>query len=89
MENHEKKINLYKLLKEEFFVSEFKPDELVKKVILPFLDDHESRLSGDLLDFLCAVVEPELKDNDLKFDWRNPVRRQLAEQAMITNQMWG
>ncbi|MCY4641497.1 MAG: DUF3883 domain-containing protein [Gammaproteobacteria bacterium] len=83
MENHGKVSNLHRLLKEVLSVSEFKPDELVEKVILPFLDDHERRLSEDLLDFLCAVIEPELKDNDLKFDWRNPVRRQLAEQAMV------
>ena len=83
IDNHQRKENLRKLLGELLSISKFEPISLIRKAILPLLDKLECEQPDGLLDFLCSVVQPELKDDDLIFDWRDPIRRSFAVRVMV------
>ena len=64
-------------------ISKFEPINLLKKAILPFVKKLKGPQPDDLLNFLCSVVEPELRDDDVIFEWRDQVRREFAERVMV------
>ena len=81
IESHKERTNLRRLLIELLGVSEFEPLTLISKAVLPVL--RAGRQPNGLLDFLCRVVAPTLRKDDLIFDWRDPVRSELAERLLI------
>ena len=87
--NHQQQQVLHRFLEEFLDISEFEPLKLVEKVILPLLRKSEGQQLDGLVDFLCSVVEPELKDVDLIFDWRERVREELAERLMLSTRNGG
>jgi hypothetical protein len=88
IEGHAERDHLCKVLVEILGVSEFKPISLIEKAILPILRKGDQ--PGGLIDFLCEVIAPALRDDELNFDWRDPVRRELAERLLIPlrNDKW-
>lgn len=80
---HQRNRNLHKFLEELLDISKFEPINLLKKAILPFLKELEGPQPEGMLNFLCSVVEPELKDDDVIFEWRDPVRREFAERIIV------
>ena len=80
-ENHKKGGKLRRLLVDLLGVSEFEPLAIIEKAVLPIL--RTARQPEHLLDFLCHVVTPALGKDDLIFDWRNGIRRELAERLLV------
>lgn len=80
IDRDKEKDNLRKLLIEILGVFEFKPLALVQKAILPVL--RTGHQPEGLLDFLCRVVVPSLAKDEI-FDWRDPIRRELAERILV------
>ena len=83
IDDHQRNRNLHKFLEEFLDISKFEPINLLKKAILPFLKELEGPQPEGMLNFLCSVVEPELKDDDVMFEWRDPVRREFAERIIV------
>lgn len=81
IERHDKQNALKEFLTEVCGVSEFTPRSLIAKAILPILRVGDQ--PNGLIGFLCKVIAPALRDGDLIFDWRDPVRRELAESLLI------
>ncbi len=66
------------LLKELLHVSEFKPLSLLS-AILPILRKTDVQQPAGLIDFLFSAVEPELADEDIIFNWKEPARKKVSE----------
>ncbi len=81
IEEHPAHDNLRRIVSDLLGVSEFKPQSLIDRVILPVLRT-EGQPDG-LIDFLYRVIEPALSSDNLIFDWRDPVRRELAERLRV------
>jgi hypothetical protein len=81
LKEHPKSVQLQNFFEKFLNIAPFKPLTLVEKAILPVL--RMIKQPEGLLDFLCSVCTPELKKDDLLFDWRNPVKKELAERCHI------
>lgn len=68
-------------MREALGVAEFKPLELVEKAVLRKLQ--RGRQPKKLLDWLSQVIVPALTEKDLLFDWRDPIRKELAERCHV------
>ena len=78
IKTHRQKNNLKKILLNEFHVSEFKPLGLLE-AILPILCNTDVEQPARLIDFLFSAVEPELADEDIIFNWKEPARKKVSE----------
>ena len=72
---------LENFLIETLGVEKFEPLKVVERAVLPVLK--EGNQPGELLKFLRDLVEPTLKKEDLTFDWKSPVRKELAKHCHI------
>lgn len=82
IENRDDSDNIRRLLIEVLGVSEFKPLTLIEKAVLPILRN-DTQPNG-LIEFLCRVIVPALREEDLIFDWHNPVRKEFAERMLVS-----
>ena len=81
LKEHPKSVQLQNFFEKFLKIAPFKPLTLVEKAILPVL--RMRKQPEGLLDFLCTVCTPELKKDDLLFDWHDPVKKELADRCHV------